>query len=165
MERQDLEDSTSFELITRNSALAPPPTVLRTENILPVLLKGARWPLDTSLFVMHEASPVVGRSFRGEQEHLLGRDIEFQDMTERTLNNKDPAYMDDEPRDETIGGHVSGVDGAPDTGEDGQAPPVYRVYKRRWFGLMQLVLMNIIVSWDVSPECHIVVPVEYSWET
>jgi hypothetical protein len=27
---------------------------------------------------------------------------------------------------------------------------VYKVYKRRWFGLVQLVLLNIIVSWDVS---------------
>ena len=26
----------------------------------------------------------------------------------------------------------------------------YKVYKRRWFGLFQLVLLNIIVSWDVS---------------
>jgi hypothetical protein len=26
----------------------------------------------------------------------------------------------------------------------------YRTYKRRWFGLAQLTLMNIIVSWDVS---------------
>ncbi|KAF1351023.1 major facilitator superfamily domain-containing protein [Delphinella strobiligena] len=26
--------------------------------------------------------------------------------------------------------------------------PVYRVYKRRFFGLFQLVLLNIIVSWD-----------------
>lgn len=26
----------------------------------------------------------------------------------------------------------------------------YRVYKRRWFGLIQLVLLNIAVSWDVS---------------
>ena len=53
-----------------------------------------------------------------------------------------------------------------DDGEPGRAPPtaesaeearspiapsvVYKVYKRRWFGLMQLVLLNIIVSWDVS---------------
>jgi FLVCR family MFS transporter 7 len=29
-------------------------------------------------------------------------------------------------------------------------PQQYRVYKRRWFGLTQLVLLNIIVSWDVS---------------
>lgn len=26
---------------------------------------------------------------------------------------------------------------------------VYKVYKRRWFGLTQLVLLNIVVSWDV----------------
>jgi len=26
----------------------------------------------------------------------------------------------------------------------------YRTYKRRWFGLFQLVLLNIVVSWDVS---------------
>lgn len=99
---------------------------------------------------MHEAPSVVDRSFRGEQERLLGHDIEFQDMTERTLNNKDPAFMDNEPRDETEGEHLARVDCAPDTGADGPAPPAYRVYKRRWFGLMQLVLMNIIVSWDVS---------------
>lgn len=29
-------------------------------------------------------------------------------------------------------------------------PVVYKVYKIRWFGLMQLVLLNIVVSWDVS---------------
>ncbi|KAI9741219.1 MAG: hypothetical protein M1834_002935 [Cirrosporium novae-zelandiae] len=28
------------------------------------------------------------------------------------------------------------------------APVVYKTYKRRWFGLAQLVLLNIIVSWD-----------------
>ena len=31
----------------------------------------------------------------------------------------------------------------------------YKVYKRRWFGLVQLVLLNIIVSWDVSYWTHI----------
>lgn len=25
----------------------------------------------------------------------------------------------------------------------------FRVYKRRWFGLAQLVLLNIVISWDV----------------
>jgi FLVCR family MFS transporter 7 len=28
----------------------------------------------------------------------------------------------------------------------------FRVYKRRWFGLAQLVLLNIVVSWDVSSD-------------
>lgn len=26
----------------------------------------------------------------------------------------------------------------------------FKVYKRRWLGLAQLVLLNIVVSWDVS---------------
>ena len=45
----------------------------------------------------------------------------------------------------TAGEGVSG-------GEDVERTPsgrVYKVYKRRWFGLVQLVLLNIIVSWDV----------------
>lgn len=29
-------------------------------------------------------------------------------------------------------------------------PTEYRVYKIRWFGLTQLILLNIVVSWDVS---------------
>lgn len=29
------------------------------------------------------------------------------------------------------------------------SPTQYRTYKRRWFGLVQLALMNIVVSWDV----------------
>lgn len=32
--------------------------------------------------------------------------------------------------------------------------PVYKVYKRRFFGLAQLVLLNIVVSWDVSISAH-----------
>lgn len=38
--------------------------------------------------------------------------------------------------------------------EDGEVqamlPTQYRVYKRRWFGLIQLVLLNTVVSWDVG---------------
>lgn len=30
-----------------------------------------------------------------------------------------------------------------------ETPTQYRTYKRRWFGLFQLVLMNIVVSWTV----------------
>ena len=38
----------------------------------------------------------------------------------------------------------------------GSAPagPEYKVYRRRWFGLLQLTLLNIIVSWDVSDHHH-----------
>jgi hypothetical protein len=54
----------------------------------------------------------------------------------------------------------SPVDGEPSTaapgdevresGEGGEVAHEYKVYKRRWFGLVQLTLLNIIVSWDVS---------------
>jgi hypothetical protein len=30
-----------------------------------------------------------------------------------------------------------------------EAPQRYKTYRRRWFGLLQLVLLNIVVSWDV----------------
>ena len=33
---------------------------------------------------------------------------------------------------------------------NGPQETIYRVYKMRWFGLGQLILLNIIVSWDVS---------------
>ena len=31
-----------------------------------------------------------------------------------------------------------------------EAPARYQVYKIRWFGLVQLVLLNVVISWDVS---------------
>jgi hypothetical protein len=34
--------------------------------------------------------------------------------------------------------------------EGGEGEVVWKVYKRRWFGLLQLVLLNVVVSWDVS---------------
>lgn len=44
------------------------------------------------------------------------------------------------------------------TGDDGtisSSEIEFKVYKRRWFGLVQLVLLNIIVSWDVSVQCNL----------
>ncbi|CAK7200014.1 hypothetical protein SEUCBS139899_002702 [Sporothrix eucalyptigena] len=52
-----------------------------------------------------------------------------------------------EDEDGVMGG--SRGDGGVDTGFDHNAPVTeYKVYKRRWFGLVQLTLLNIIVSWD-----------------
>lgn len=34
--------------------------------------------------------------------------------------------------------------------EGGGGDVEFKVYKRRWFGLLQLVLLNVVVSWDVS---------------
>ncbi|KAI1124240.1 major facilitator superfamily domain-containing protein [Nemania abortiva] len=63
-----------------------------------------------------------------------------------------PSHADDEfePRPESVatteivedaGGAAAG------DGHEGHGT-VYKVYKRRWFGLVQLTLLNIIVSWD-----------------
>ena len=55
--------------------------------------------------------------------------------------------------------------GAADPGADQNASTAgtpgaveYRVYKRRWFGLVQLALLNIIVSWDVSHDDSLPLP-------
>jgi hypothetical protein len=40
--------------------------------------------------------------------------------------------------------------GAEDELLGGNSASQFRVYKRRWFGLIQLILLNIVVSWDVS---------------
>lgn len=46
---------------------------------------------------------------------------------------------------------IENAEAAPgDRGDDGAGTVVYKVYKRRWFGLLQLTLINILVSWDVS---------------
>ncbi|KFA53151.1 hypothetical protein S40293_03116 [Stachybotrys chartarum IBT 40293] len=44
--------------------------------------------------------------------------------------------------------HVSDATAAHGEAGAGTVVVPYRTYKRRWFGLAQLVLMNIVVSWD-----------------
>ena len=34
---------------------------------------------------------------------------------------------------------------------------VYKIYKRRWFGLAQLTVLNIIVGWNVSIDIIIII--------
>ncbi|KAL8824422.1 MAG: hypothetical protein Q9170_008163, partial [Blastenia crenularia] len=79
------------------------------------------------------------------QLHLLTYNV---DQAADGNAGKNQALMDDDNRHVASTGQYADLDGAPNDHGDGQTPPVYRVYKRRWFGLMQLVLMNIIVSWD-----------------
>lgn len=50
--------------------------------------------------------------------------------------------------DTTAGGE--GEAGGGGGGAPAAARRTYRVYKRRFFGLGQLVLLNVVVSWDVS---------------
>lgn len=79
----------------------------------------------------------------------------------RKLEGKTPADEGARAKGDVIAPCADGGMGAPDGVElaerkgegalesvpDGRA---YRTYKRRWFGLVQLVLLNIVVSWDVS---------------
>lgn len=75
-----------------------------------------------------------------------------QDTELDSMSSKVPAVHEDS----TVGAAYS-VDGHPDSDESvlpvngvqEVVDPTYRVYKRRFFGLLQLVLLNIIVSWDV----------------
>ncbi|KAL8734791.1 MAG: hypothetical protein Q9181_003035 [Wetmoreana brouardii] len=132
---------------------APPSQshVLRRSPPSSFFALGGQWLVLSTLPVMRDIPSSIIKSPREEQESLLGRGIEWEEMADRGANNKHSAAMDDEPRHFTDAELVPGADGAPDMQENGRELPVYRVYKRRWFGLMQLVLMNIIVSWDVSP--------------
>jgi FLVCR family MFS transporter 7 len=47
-------------------------------------------------------------------------------------------------------GTAGGVEHGGGDGKESYSHMHYKVYKRRWIGLGQLVLLNIVVSWDVS---------------
>ena len=93
---------------------------------------------------------VVGSPSRHSSERLLF-DVDGTEM--EPLSSKDVAVIETEA---DIGGpasldspthryiHPNNVEP-----EDTTVPLEYRVYKRRFFGLFQLVLLNIVVSWDV----------------
>jgi hypothetical protein len=70
-----------------------------------------------------------------------------------SLSSKDAAH-----RDQATSSEIARLDSdAPILQQHQQDPSQsdageYRVYKRRWFGLFQLVLLNVIVSWDVRSD-------------
>ena len=99
-----------------------------------------------------------------EAEHLLHKDEDWMEMAGLEHNrsgeeNQQPylerVYSDGELEATRT---RSMPEGDEDALADGQHV-VYRVYKIRWFGLTQLILLNIIVSWDVS---GIVTPIQYT---
>ena len=63
------------------------------------------------------------------------------------VRSLDGLLEDDSPADVLDTNYHRDSEADAETGFDGQE---YRVYKRRWFGLVQLILLNIVVSWDVS---------------
>lgn len=93
-----------------------------------------------------------------EAMHLLSADrwTEMADMDRRADDaTKDQSRVETAYTDETEAHHAesSGPSSravVDDASTSGEQPIVYKVYRIRWFGLMQLVLLNIVVSWDVS---------------
>jgi len=84
---------------------------------------------------------------RSEAEHLLSGGEDWMEMADLApIESEHGGSSDFGPRQlgegpgEEDEAHINGA----------QRPIEYRVYAIRWFGLMQLVLLNIIVSWDVS---------------
>lgn len=83
---------------------------------------------------------------RQSLEQLLppgGESTEMQSLPSKALAGRGQLHEEEmfEPQAST-----SATRSGPN-GED-EDPPQYRVYKRRFFGLFQLVLLNIVVSWD-----------------
>ena len=72
-----------------------------------------------------------------------------QEMTDRSAIESSTAYTDNTGGTETSVSRAHTRDGDDAALTGGGQNVEYRVYKIRWFGLTQLILLNIIVSWDV----------------
>lgn len=96
---------------------------------------------------MRDSLSLIRRTSKDEQERLLTSGVDGEEMV--TVDESSLAALKDSTSPEISAEHQD-LDGAAQDHEEENPPRAYRVYKRRWFGLMQLVLMNIIVSWDVS---------------
>ena len=90
-----------------------------------------------------------------EAEHLLHKDKDWMEMAglehERPGEEGQQSYVERIYSDEEL--EATRTRSIPEGDEAALANGqhvVYRVYKIRWFGLTQLILLNIIVSWDVS---------------
>ena len=105
-----------------------------------------------------------------EAEHLLSSDsMEMGDMSpQQTRGHKHPSQVEERYTDEQSNGEAPGS--RPSAGGEEEGTPingghtVYRAYKIRWFGLTQLILLNIVVSWDVST-IHLQCPWPSQWLT
>ncbi|MCJ1463195.1 hypothetical protein MMC07_001800 [Pseudocyphellaria aurata] len=102
---------------------------------------------------MHGDGATLGQDLN-EAERLLQSHYEMNEMVdlnpgreiEQSLSRADNRYTDERSRADISGISSSQVPFM----EAAEDDIVYKVYKRRWFGLVQLVLLNIVVSWDVS---------------
>lgn len=86
-----------------------------------------------------------------EQEYLLSPHDEMNEMANLSQDSRrsrpETGYTEEVGPEGTFGTEPAR---SPFIEANGSRQVVYKVYKRRWFGLLQLVLLNIVVSWDVS---------------
>ncbi|KAK6541315.1 hypothetical protein TWF694_008661 [Orbilia ellipsospora] len=72
-------------------------------------------------------------------------------MATATSHQAETQWRLDAPRGDDINVHSSKIDGEPQSRQISNIsvvdPPIYRVYRRRWIGLVTLMLMNIMISW------------------
>ncbi len=101
----------------------------------------------------------VERHPSNEAERLLQHDETFMEMAdlspeqmgeEKNQSQSSASYTDEEGHAGSSGSRQVTRDGEDVALADRGQHVEYRVYKIRWFGLTQLILLNIVVSWDVS---------------
>lgn len=99
-----------------------------------------------------------------ETNRLLAHDEQSMEMNDgspasanpKSIPNARTTYVDGRAHAEMSGTmpFTSQEDGR---GITTASEPEYKVYKIRWFGLVQLILLNIVVSWDVCElSCRVV---------
>lgn len=99
---------------------------------------------------------------KSEVDHLLAEDEDWMEMAglhheeagdkggTSQAHQVESRYTDGEPNPVEASRTMSRGDEDEVALADNGGHVEYRVYKIRWFGLMQLILLNIVVSWDVS---------------
>ena len=97
-----------------------------------------------------------------EAAHLLSGEYNAMEMSslspasseDKNVAHIETRYVDDTGQGEPSASISRGMeeDTIPISALGGQIE--YRTYQIRWFGLVQLVLLNIIVSWDVSTSSY-----------
>ncbi|MCJ1284431.1 hypothetical protein MMC26_003763 [Xylographa opegraphella] len=90
-------------------------------------------------------SSEIDRSLEQGASASSAQTLDHEPSASKNQSRVQEQYTDHEA---SRGLHRLDSQGAALGGEIAHEQPIYKVYKRRWFGLIQLVLLNIVVSWD-----------------
>jgi hypothetical protein len=87
---------------------------------------------------------------RADAKPAPGEDLYFAIAADELHALSPPAAMPTSEELEKLSSAGAAAGQQPEGEVAAEPPREYKTYKRRWFGLLQLVLLNIIVSWDVG---------------